>query len=52
MTVHGFIKDDKKELDEYKKTYSDQWMKVLGSTSFDIVEEEEGLSPDIFDTAD
>jgi hypothetical protein len=52
MTVHGFIKDDKKDLDEYKKTYSDQWMKVLGSTSFDVVEEEEGLSPDIFDTAD
>jgi len=52
MTVHGFINDDKKELDNYKKEYSDQWMKVLGSTSFDIVEEETVLSPDIFDTAD
>ena len=52
MTVHGFINDDKKALDEYKKMYSDQWMKVLGSTSFDVVEEEEALSPDIFDTAD
>lgn len=52
MTVHGFINDDKKELDNYKKEYSDQWMKVLGSTSFDVVEEETALSPDIFDTAD
>jgi hypothetical protein len=52
MTVHGFINDDKKALDDYKKQYSDQWMKVLGSTSFDVVEEETQLSPDIFDTAD
>jgi len=52
MTVHGFINDDKKELDEYKKKYSDQWMKVLGSSTFDVVEEETALSPDIFDTAD
>ena len=52
MTVHGFIKDDKKDLDEYKKQYSDQWMKVLGSTTFDVVEEEAPLSPDIFDTED
>lgn len=52
MTVHGFINDDKKALDDYKKQYSDQWMKVLGSTSFDVVEEETPLSPDIFDTAD
>ena len=52
MTVHGFINDDKKELDNYKKEYSDQWMKVLGSSTFDVVEEETGLSPDIFDTED
>ena len=52
MTVHGFIKDDKKERDEYKKKYSDQWTKVLGSSTFDVVEEETALSPDIFDTED
>ena len=52
MTVHGFINDDKKELDEYKKKYSDQWMKVLGSNTFDVVEEDTPLSPDIFDTED
>jgi len=52
MTVHGFIRDDKKELDDYKKKYSDEWMKVLGATSFDVVEEEAPLSPDIYDTED
>ena len=52
MTVHGFIKDDKKELDDYKKKYSDDWTKVLGSASFDVVEEETGLSADVYDAED
>lgn len=52
MTVHGFINDDKKDLDDYKKKYSDQWTKVLGSATFDVVEEETGLSADIYDTED
>lgn len=52
MTVHGFIKDDKKELDDYKKKYSDEWLKVLGTTSFDVVEEETPLSPDVYDSED
>lgn len=52
MTVHGFINDDKKDLDEYKKKYSDQWSKILGSTTFDVVEEETSLSPDIYDLED
>jgi len=52
MTVHGFIKDDKKELDDYKKKYSDEWLKVLGTTSFDVVEEETPLSPDVYDAED
>jgi hypothetical protein len=52
MTVHGFIKDDKKELDDYKKKYSDEWLKVLGATSFDVVEEETPLSPDVYDAED
>lgn len=51
MTVHGFINDDKKDLDEYKKNYSDQWTKVLGS-KFEIVEEATELSPDVFDLED
>ena len=49
MTVHGFIMDDKKALDEYKKQYSDQWTKVLGSASFDVIEEEDSFRPDMFD---
>jgi hypothetical protein len=52
MTVHGFIKDDKKDLEDYKKKYSDEWTKVLGSGTFDVVEEETELSPDIFDLQD
>jgi hypothetical protein len=51
MTVHGFIRDDKKELDQYKKQYSHEWTKVLGSDTFDIVEEVES-TPDIFDHED
>lgn len=41
MTVHGFIRDDKKDLDEYKKMHSQEWLLALGSTDFDIVEEED-----------
>jgi hypothetical protein len=39
MTVHGFIEDDKKAVDEYKKEHSHEWLQVLGSTDFDVVEE-------------
>lgn len=50
MTVHGFIKDDKKELDDYKKEHSHEWTKILGSGTFDIIEVEEPTSnADIFD---
>jgi hypothetical protein len=52
MTVHGFIKDDKKDLEDYKKQYSNEWVKILGSTSFDVVEEEETSSPSIYDNED
>jgi hypothetical protein len=50
MTVHGFIRDDKKELDNYKKEHSHEWAKILGSGAFDIIEVEEPTSnADIFD---
>jgi hypothetical protein len=52
MTVHGFIKDDKKDLEDYKKQYSNEWTKILGSSSFDVVEEEETSSPSIYDNED
>ena len=41
MTVHGFIADDKKAIDLYKKEHSNEWLQILGSTDFDIVEEDE-----------
>ena len=41
MTVHGFIADDKKAIDLYKKEHSKDWLQILGSTDFDVVEEDE-----------
>jgi hypothetical protein len=50
-TIHGFIKDDKKEIETYKKKYSDDWLKILGSDTFDVVEEKE-MKEDIRDIID
>jgi hypothetical protein len=41
MTVHGFIEDDKKAIDDYKKEHSKSWLQILGSADFDVVEEDE-----------
>ena len=41
MTAHGFIKDDKKEIDQYKKDHSDEWLSILGGTDFEVVIENE-----------
>ena len=41
MTVRGFIEDDKKAIDEYKKEHSKSWLQILGSTDFDVVGEDE-----------
>jgi hypothetical protein len=41
MTVHGFISDDKNDIDKYKKAHSKEWLSILGSTDFDVVEENE-----------
>ena len=41
MTVHGFIEDDKKAIDDYKKEHSKSWLQILGTTDFDVVEEDE-----------
>lgn len=40
-TIHGFIGEDKKDIDRYKKEHSHEWAAILGSTEFDIVEEED-----------
>lgn len=39
MTTHGFIEDDKKALDSYKKDHSNEWAAILGDGKFDIIED-------------
>jgi hypothetical protein len=42
MTPHGFIADDKnkKALEQYKKDHSEEWVTVLGSGTFEVIEED------------
>jgi hypothetical protein len=47
MTTHGFIDDDKKAIDDYKKLHSAEWLEKLGSSDFDIVIERDDLIDDI-----
>jgi hypothetical protein len=49
MTVHGFIDDDKKAIDNYKKEHSAEWLKILGSDDFDVVIEdaEDGIDTSV-----
>ena len=51
MTPHGFIQDDKKALDIYKKAHSDEWLKILGGGDFEVVIESE-MKEDIRDIFD
>lgn len=39
-TAHGFIHDDKAAIDKYKKEHSADWLKILGTDDYDIVEEQ------------
>ena len=39
-TAHGFIKNTPAAITKYKKDHSDSWAAILGSSDFDIVEEE------------
>ena len=41
VTPHGFIKDDKKDVEKYKKDHRHEWLEILGTGDFDIVEEQE-----------
>ena len=52
MTVHGFILDTPNELNKYKKEHADEWLKVLGSADFDVVEEKDEDTRDIYDASD
>lgn len=38
-TIHGFIEDDKKDIDIYKKAHSSEWKDILGDGKFDIIED-------------
>lgn len=40
-TPHGFIKDEPSAVDKYKKLHKDEWLKILGSEDFEVVEESE-----------
>jgi hypothetical protein len=52
MTVHGFILDTPNDLNKYKKDHSSDWLKVLGSADFDVVEEKDEDTRDIFDASE
>lgn len=39
MTPHGFIADTKQAIDQYKEEYKEHWTSLLGSMTFDLVEE-------------
>ena len=49
MTAHGFIDDTKQAIDAYKKQYSKDWLKTLGSIDFEVVIETDEDNKDIFD---
>lgn len=52
MTSHGFLHDDAKAIDKYKKEHSKEWLSVLGSTDFDLIEEAPEDTRDIFDASE
>lgn len=52
MTSHGFIVDDKKAIDEYKKQHSKEWLTALGGGDFEVVIEVDSDSKDIYDASE
>jgi RecA/RadA recombinase len=40
-TPHGFIPDTPNEVDKYKKAHRHEWLQILGSDDFDVVEEDD-----------
>jgi hypothetical protein len=39
ITVHGFLDDDPKAVDKYKKEHKDEWLTILGAGDFEIKED-------------
>ena len=52
MTNHGFIQDTDKDKNEYKKQHADEWSKILGGGTFKIVEDQEDVTPVLYDVED
>jgi hypothetical protein len=52
MTTHGFIEDTDKDKNAYKKDHADEWSKILGGGTFEIVEDDDDVTPVLFDQAD
>ena len=52
MTNHGFIEDTDKDKNAYKKDHSEEWSKILGGGQFEIVEDQEDVTPVLFDSQD
>jgi hypothetical protein len=52
MTSHGFIQDNDKDKNAYKKEHADEWSKILGGGKFNIVEDEEDVTPVVYDVQD
>jgi hypothetical protein len=40
MTPHGFIDDSPAAINNYKNEHSEEWIKVLGSADFELIEEQ------------
>jgi hypothetical protein len=39
VTVHGFIDDDPKAIEKYKKEHKHEWLNILGNGDFSVVED-------------
>ena len=39
VTPHGFISENKKDMDNYKKSHQEEWGKILGKGPFEVVTE-------------
>lgn len=52
MTPFGFIEDDKKVIDEYKKQHNDEWASLLGGSDFKLIEEEDDGEIEYSDNSD
>ena len=43
ITPHGFLLDEKKYIDRYKKEHANEWISILGMDDFELFEEDDKL---------